>query len=234
LFDDQAQVPRGTDDQFHLMTIDPKTLRFRLAAIGGALPRFALTRDGKSLLVDASTVSMRAIGSASVNLSVDGLHAKASLFGGTGAAPFGRFDLDAQAYVSFVGSAARLDRFVQTADGQSVFTLHATADGLGGDLYKVDLQTGETTAKGCSLRDIGLLGDGQTLLMRIRRGAHQDAKENWYRQESYCYSKDGSTCTSIVDFRDSKPFASGLHCNDNSHDCVAPTPPKGAECTAVR
>jgi hypothetical protein len=236
LFDDPSQVPSGTDDQFHLMTIEPKTLKFRLAEIGSALPRFALTRDGKSLLVDASTVSLRAIGSATINLSVDGLRAQASLFGGAGAAPFGRFDLDTQAYVGFTGSHARLDRFVQTADGQSVFTLRATADGLGGDLYKVNLQTGETTAKGCALRDLGLLGDGQTLLLRIRRAAHQDAQQNWYRQESYCYSSDGSSCTSIVDFRDVKPFAKGLICDEASggHDCKVSMPPKGAECTAIQ
>ncbi|HVH44574.1 MAG TPA: hypothetical protein VM925_19605, partial [Labilithrix sp.] len=55
MFDDPKQVPWSEGQRYHLMTIDPVTLRFQLAPVGNAIPRFAMTADGRGLLVDAST-----------------------------------------------------------------------------------------------------------------------------------------------------------------------------------
>jgi hypothetical protein len=235
LFDDKRQVPRGDADTFHLMTIDPRTLTFKLAPIGAALPRFALTRDGKALLVDASVMRTRSTARVEVKLSPDGLRVDASLFGGAEASVFGRFDLAAQRYQGFAGAPARLDRFVQTADGRSLYTLEATADGLGGELFRVDLSTGVSLSTRCSLRDIALLGDGKTLLLRIRRDAAKVATSansdtfNWYRREEYCFSQDGATCMDRVQFQDSRPFVSAVKCVE-THDCYEPQPIPGSTC----
>jgi hypothetical protein len=240
LFDDPAQVPRGTATQFQLMTIEPKSLTFKLAPIGQGLPRFALTKDGNSLLVDASSLATRtAQGSIKATLSKDGLRVDTALFGNAAgeASVFGRFDLQTQRYAAFAGPPARLDRFVQTADGKRVFTLTATDDGLGGDLSQIDLAAGTTTMAGCALRDVGLLGDGNTLLLRVRLAASKRPNTtggfDWYRREAYCFSADGTACSTIVRFQDSKPFASGTQSCPESHDCLEMVPPVGAICKAL-
>ncbi len=53
LFDDKSQIPSATGDRYHLMLIDTKTLKFSLVAVGDSLPRYAVSRDGKVVLVDS-------------------------------------------------------------------------------------------------------------------------------------------------------------------------------------
>ncbi|HET9929066.1 MAG TPA: hypothetical protein VFQ35_00180 [Polyangiaceae bacterium] len=221
MFDDPAEVPSLTGPRYHVMRIDPKTLDFALFPIGEVLPRFALGRDGKTLLVDATVQQYR--GQASVKASIDSsghLTASFSVFGKVDSL-FGALDLSSGTYAPFGGSTAALDRFVQTRDGKRVFTLKLRADGSGGDLYRIDLDQGSTTALNKSLRDIGLLADGETLLLRERLPAAQitvGATVSWYRRERYCLSLDGLTCSVSVDFQDSTPFQSGPTCTDY-HDC---------------
>ena len=74
---------------------------------------------------------------------------------------------------------------------------------------------------GKSLRDIGLLADGKTRVLRERLPAVQVQTStgfDWYRHERYCFSLDGITCIDSVEFQDSKPFQSGKACTDY-HDC---------------
>lgn len=54
LFDDKSKIP-SSGDQYHLMLIDTATLDFDTVPVGDTLPRYALTRDGKMVLVDAPT-----------------------------------------------------------------------------------------------------------------------------------------------------------------------------------
>jgi hypothetical protein len=110
---------------------------------------------------------------------------------------FGLFDLDAHTYTPFSGPAASLDRFVQMGDAARVFTLKLTADGMGGDLYRIDLDSKTATSLGTSLRDIGLFPDGKAMLLRERLPAAKvqtSAGISWYRREKYCFSLDGITC----------------------------------------
>jgi len=52
-----ATDPKPSDDvQYHLMLIDAATLAFEVIPLGDELPRYALTPDGKLLLVDSPTL----------------------------------------------------------------------------------------------------------------------------------------------------------------------------------
>ena len=221
LFDDPTQVPSASGPRYYVMSIDPKTLGFQLFPIGEVLPRFVLARDGKSLLVDATVQKLR--GQASVKASLDSsghLSASFSVFGKVDSL-FGALDLGSGAYTPFTGTAASLDRFVQMGDQKRVFTLKLRADGSGGDLYRIDLDANASTSLGKSLRDIGVLDDGATLLLRERLPAAQvtvGGSVSWYRRERYCLSLDGVTCRASVDFQDSTPFQTGASCTDY-HDC---------------
>ncbi len=54
LFDDRAQIPNH-HDRYHLMLIDTGSLEFDTIPVGETIPRYALTRDGKMVLVDSPT-----------------------------------------------------------------------------------------------------------------------------------------------------------------------------------
>lgn len=221
MFDDPEQVPDAGGKRYHIMTIDPKTLAYDLTPVGEVLPRFALAKSGKELLVDATVQQVRGEATLQATLDSNGkLTLSVELFGEVDSL-FGVFDLDTKAYVPFSGPPATLDRFVQMADADRVLTLKTRADGMGGDLFRIDLGARTTTNLNRSLRDIGLLADGETMLLRERLPALQvttDAGIDWYRQERYCFSLDGVTCFDSVDFTDSTPFQSGPACSDY-HDC---------------
>lgn len=216
MFSDPDQVPWVDGQRYHLMTIDPATLDFQLAPIGNAIPRFALTTNGRGLLVDASAkITSRVVFAARAEVSIgpDGIAASAEtnldVFG-SGAA-FGYFDLGAQSFSSFSGVHAPLDRFVQFADGRRVLTLGKRVDGLGGTPYLIDLVTRKTWALtgnfGSGVRDVGLSADGLTALLRLRMPAtvHDGG---FYSREGLCTSQDG-TCgaTLTATFEDETPFA---------------------------
>jgi len=220
MFDDAGQVPSTDGDRYHLMVIDPVSQKFTLDPIGNALPRFAMTPDGSAMLVDSSVMYTRldpkAKLDASVSIDENGLsvHAKADLGVFAEKAAFGRFELSSRKFTSFVGPEAPLDRFVQTADGR-VFTLKTRADGLGGDLYRIDVGAASTTNMGKLLRDIGLLPDQQTLVLRIRQPALQlDGMA--YTREDFCLSLDGVSCGVTIHYQD--PYGTPVSTCDY-HDC---------------
>jgi hypothetical protein len=220
MFEDPAQVPGAGADRYQLMVIDPGSLSFTLDPIGKALPRFAMTPDGKGMLVDSSVMyqrySAKADAKATVSIDKNGLtvsgSAEIGVFKET--APFGYFDLDARTFTPFSGPAASLDRFVQTADGQ-VFTLEIRSDGLGGDLFRIDVAAKKTTDMGRLLRDIGLLPDEKTLILRIRQPAVQ-VGGTAYTREDYCLSLDGISCSLTIHFQD--PHGTPVKTCDY-HDC---------------
>jgi hypothetical protein len=221
MFTDKSQIPSRTGARYHIMTFDPASLDFLLTPVGNVLPRFAMAKNGQSLLVDATVEQVR--GEAKVKATLDSsgrLTVDVQVFGNSNSL-FGSFDLDTRAYAPFGGPAASLDRFVQMGDATRVFTLKATADGMGGDLYRIDLDTKTATSLGTSLRDIGLFADAKTMLLRERLPAVQvqtKAGSSWYRRERYCFSLDGVSCFASVDFQDSKPFQTGPTCT-SYHDC---------------
>jgi hypothetical protein len=221
MFDDKSQVPSRSGARYHIMTIDPTSLAFELTPIGSVLPRFAMAKNATSLLVDATVQQVRGEAKLKATLDSSGrLTVDVRLFGSTSSL-FGAFDLDTRAYAPFGGPAASLDRFVQMGDATRVFTLKATADGMGGDLYRIDLDAKTATSLGTSLRDIGLFADATTMLLRERLPALQvqtNAGSSWYRRERYCFSLDGIACFASVDFQDSKPFQTGPTCT-SYHDC---------------
>jgi hypothetical protein len=102
-----------------------------------------------------------------------------------------------------------------------VFTLADRSDGMGGDLYRIDVPARTTASLNRSLRDIGLLPDGATLLLRERLPAVKVQTGNridWYRRERYWLSVDGINATWSLDYQDAKPFQSGPQCT-SYHDC---------------
>lgn len=220
MFDDPNQVPALSGPRYHLLVIDPVALSYRLAPVGDELPRFALARDGHTLLVDATVRQVR--GEAKFELTIDTsghFSADVHVFGSIGS-PLGVFDVDTAQYQPLSGTAS-LDRFVQLGNATQVYTLRATADGMGGDLFRIDLAARTVTGLGKSLRDIGLLADQSTLVLRERLPAAKvqtSAGFDWYRREQFCLSSDGVACTLTIEFQDSVPFQSGRSCTDY-HDC---------------
>ena len=208
MFVDKKQVPSTSGDSFHLMVIDPTSLAFTLSPIGNALPRFAMTLDGHGLLVDATVKALRGGAYANVTLGPDGLVAEAGVFGGV-KSPFGYFDLDARAFTAFQGPGAALDRFVQTKDGK-VYTLKTQSDGLGGALFSIDLGTKTTVDLSRSLRDVGILPDGRTLILRIRLPA-ASINGQLFTQEDYCFATDPSVCDFTIHYQSKTPVPSCEH-----------------------
>jgi hypothetical protein len=221
MFDDKSKIPSRSGPRYHIMTIDSASLGYDLAAVGDVLPRFAMAKNGHSLLVDATVQQIR--GEANVRATIDSsgrIMVNVQVFGSNNSL-FGLFDLDGRAYAPFAGPAASLDRFVQMSDQARVFTLKATADGLGGDLYRIDLDARSAASLGSSLRDIGLFTDGETMLLRQRLPALQvttSSGSSWYRREKFCFSLDGIACFASIEFQDSKPFQTGPTCT-SYHDC---------------
>ena len=103
IVDDKSQVPGANADQYHLMMIEPKSMKFDLHTIGQQLPRFAPGKDGKSLLVAASVVVVRNEASASISIDPSGkITAEVKgAFGDTSGSLFGVFDLQTKTYVPF-------------------------------------------------------------------------------------------------------------------------------------
>jgi hypothetical protein len=230
MFDDKSKVPAAGGAQYHLMVIDPHSLDFTVTKVGDGLPRFAMTRDGKGLLVDSSVkviTRTHASASATIDIGPKGISgqvdANVSIFGEQ--TPFGYFDLDSRAFIGFQGPQAGLDRFVQLGDMKTVVTLQKRADGLGGIPFSIDLNKKTTSALtgdyGTGVRDIGLLADGATILLRFRQPAAQIGTQLFAR-ETYCLSLDGLTCASgRVEYQASVSFAS-VETNDcpvMGHDC---------------
>ena len=216
MFEDRSLIPGKDADPYHLLAIDPRTLKLSLFPIGHELPRFAMSIDGRGLLVDASVHTFRAEVKASVTLGPDGITASASgVFGSD--APFGYFDLDAGRFTAFEGPQVGLDRFVQTTDGH-VYALRTRSDGLGGDLFGVDVTHHTTVDLGLSLRDIGVMADRRTLLLRIRLPA-ASVDGNLYTQEQVCFSTDGRNCSATIEYRSTIPLPGGAASCAGGHDC---------------
>jgi hypothetical protein len=218
MFTDKSQIPSDNGAQYHLLVIEPKSLAFDLHPIGDGLPRFAMGRDGLGLLVDASVqvitrASLGAQAGANVTFGADGVSGDAqvstNIFGMEAA--FGYFDLLAGKFTAFSGSKAGIDRFVQLSDNRTVITLEKRADGLGGIPYRIDTWTKSVTPLfgdyGTGVRDIGLLPDGETIILRFRQRAVQIGLD-LHGRESFCYSFDAVVCgAGRVEYQSTVPFA---------------------------
>lgn len=221
MFADRSQVPPKGSAQFHIMTIEPRSLAFTLTPVGDVLPRFAMAKSGQQLLVDATVQNVRGEASVKATIDTSGRVSVAFSVFGQSDSLFGAFDLDAKKYTPFSGAAARLDRFVQMGDKSRVFSLATSWDGMGGDLYRVDLDAHLSTNLGKNLRDLGVLADGKTLVLRERLPALRvevSGGVEWYRREQFCFSLDGQSCLRTVVHQDSVPFQRGPTCVE-SHDC---------------
>jgi hypothetical protein len=187
------------------MTIDPNRLEFDLHPIGPALPRFAMTRDGKGLLVDSSVRFVRTeVGAeASLTLASGGLEAAVAIDVFSESSPFGYFDLESAAFQGFVGVEAPLDRFVQTGAG-TVYTLRQQWDG-DGQLFEIDVAARTTTQLGLDLRDVGVLPDGETLVLRKRGGLVLADDGFYHAEEDFCFSKNGRSCDFTITWRSEVP-----------------------------
>lgn len=194
MFDDPSQIPGSGAPQYHLMLIDPATMKFDVHPIGAALPRFAPAKDGRSLLVDATSAVVRSEATATITLDETGFRAQVGAFDDPSGSLFGAFDLETKRYVPFAGPPAALDRFVQLGDGSHVFTLKN--NGRGGSLFAIDLAARTTIDLNKDLRDIGILPDGKTLVLRIRLASTADGR----LREELCFSRDAVTCDGRVEY----------------------------------
>jgi hypothetical protein len=56
LFDDPSQIPDPEGDRYHMMVIDTDTLEFAVHPFGESIPRYAMTPNGRDLLIDKSKI----------------------------------------------------------------------------------------------------------------------------------------------------------------------------------
>ena len=183
LFDDPTQVPAADAPQFHLMEIDPTTLDIHLSPVGAHLPRFALARDGRSLIVDATAVVRKGVleASATVTIGPGGISASASVFGGLiEDRLLAMYDLETHTITPFGGAFVSMSRFVQTDAGR-IFTLFAHE--RGGYLFELDRANMTTSDLGLDVRDINILPDLETLVLRFRLPPIQTNQ----LQEEFCF-----------------------------------------------
>ena len=75
-----------------------------------------------------------------------------------------------------------------------------------------------TTDLGLSLRDIGVLADKRTLLLRIRLPA-ASINGSLYTREQVCFSLDGRNCTGTVEYQSTTPLPGGPASCAGGHDC---------------
>jgi hypothetical protein len=54
LFDDQSQIPAPDGDRYHMMVIDTDTLDFMVRPFGESIPRYAMTPNGRDLIVEGT------------------------------------------------------------------------------------------------------------------------------------------------------------------------------------
>ncbi|MFA6035013.1 MAG: hypothetical protein WC889_19095 [Myxococcota bacterium] len=103
LFDEPADVQKiDLGVRYHLMIIDPVTLRYDFAPVGESLPRFAITPDGNVLLVDSFTI----------NSNMESLRL---------------FDVKSRSFRQITGDKIFLNNFVITSDSAHAYAL---MDGL--------------------------------------------------------------------------------------------------------
>lgn len=140
LFDDPTQIPPSgpKDPRYYLMTLDTTTLKYDLTAWGDAVPRYLLTPDGRSLLVDAP------------------------LGGSDVAIPLRIFDTQTRVLRDVTGEKVTLDDFVMTDDSKHVYALGlelVDVDIAAGTATKMD-------RSGTTPENINTSPDGKTLYLR--------------------------------------------------------------------
>lgn len=141
LFDDPAQVPPHgpTDPRYHVMTLDTQTLKYDFTAWGDGVPRYLLTPDGRSLLVEAPW------GTSSSSQAI----------------PLRIFDTQTHAFRDVKGDAVTLDDFVMTDDSKHIYAVNLS-------LVDVDVAAGTSSKMntGFSPLNINTSPDGATLYLR--------------------------------------------------------------------
>ncbi|APR84796.1 Hypothetical protein A7982_10145 [Minicystis rosea] len=140
LFDDPTQIPphAPTDPRYHLMTLDTHTLKYEFTLWGDSIPRYQLTPDGLSLLVDQPL-------SASPEL-----------------APVHIFDTETHVLRQVTGAKVTLDDFVLTDDSKHVYALKGGLVDL-----DISAGAATTMATGAMVpENINTSPDGSTLYLR--------------------------------------------------------------------
>ncbi len=97
LFDSPEDVPAREESRYHLMFIEVDDLSFSSLALGDVLPRYALTPDGKMLLIDEDRWLQQ------MRLRV--------------------LDIDSKTMSTISGPDVQLDNFVITSDSSTVYLL---------------------------------------------------------------------------------------------------------------
>jgi DNA-binding beta-propeller fold protein YncE len=141
LFDDPGQIPpHGPNDpEFWIMTFDTKTLKYDFTAWGDSYPRYQLTPDGGTLLVDDPFGSSQ--NPSNVRL----------------------FDTVNHTFRTVKGPIVDLDDFAVTDDSKHVYT--ATATGL----FDLDVTASTVTWMDVGygfVQNLNISPDGQTLYLR--------------------------------------------------------------------
>jgi hypothetical protein len=148
LFDDPTQRPNPdrVGSRYFLMLLDPETLRFDLREFGDRLPRFTITPNGETILVD----------------SVDDGRIWTTDVGDSGV-PLRTFDVRSRTYADLDGPSMMLDAFVMTSDSRHLFALQ---DGLL-DL-EVEARKVSNVALGFVPSTLNLSSDDRFLYLRDR------------------------------------------------------------------
>jgi hypothetical protein len=143
LFDDPAQIPPVSGPQYYVMLIDTRDLSFGLVPIGDRLPRYALTPDGKVVLVDFDT-----------NVWGDGQRIRV-------------LDVTTRSLEDVSGSNVQLDHFAIHPDGRDVYLVYGTM------LYHLSIPARAVRwiPTDLWLSTLNITPDGQKLLLLDHKGA---------------------------------------------------------------
>ena len=200
MFDDKAQIPGPSADQYHLMMIEPRSMKFDSTRSGSSSRALLPARTASRC---SSTVGGRRSNEVSASVAIDTsgkITAEVKgAFGDTSGSLFGVFDLGTKTYVPFAGRDASLDRFVQLGDGCRCSTSGTTA--------AAETSSPSTSAhappsiSGARSATSASSPDGRTLVLRIRLEPTADG----YLREGFCFSTDGRSCKTSIQYRSPTP-----------------------------
>ena len=157
---------KNSDSRYHLMFFDTRTLALRTVAVGADMPRYAVTPDGKRLLIDGAHLVFRERSGKPGRPPERTLEDVELL-------PVRILEVDSGALTTTEGPEVLLDAFVLGPDSQHAWLLHHGKDDRR-RLYEVDIAAARVSPVELPFRPLTLntTPGGEVLILRGDDGIH--------------------------------------------------------------